>query len=60
MLGRVIEKVSGGRLAEFLDEHLFKGGRVVGMTSKIAGEPPTPRESWDPNRQICFAACGFR
>jgi hypothetical protein len=26
------------------------------MTSKIAGEPHTPRESWDPNRQICFAA----
>jgi hypothetical protein len=29
---------------------------MVGMTSKIAGEPHTPRESWDPNRQICFAA----
>ena len=26
------------------------------MTSKIAGEPHTPRESWDPNHQICFAA----
>ena len=26
------------------------------MTSKIAGEPHTPRESCDPNRQICFAA----
>ena len=26
------------------------------MTSKIAGEPHTPRESWDRNRQICFAA----
>jgi AI-2E family transporter len=31
-------------------------GRVVGMTTKIAGEPHTPRESWDPNRQICYAA----
>ena len=28
------------------------GGRVAGMTSKIAGEPHTPRKSWDPNRQI--------
>ena len=27
----------------------------MGMTSKIAGEPHTLRESWDPNRQICFA-----
>jgi hypothetical protein len=26
------------------------------MTSKIAGEPHTPRESWDPNRQVCFGA----
>ena len=26
------------------------------MTTKIAGEPHTPRESWDPNRQICYAA----
>jgi hypothetical protein len=30
--------------------------RVVGTTTKIAGEPYSPRESGDPNRQICYAA----
>ena len=45
-----------GSLAAIDTPGWTKVGRVVGMTSKIAGEPHTPRKSWDPNRQICFAA----
>jgi hypothetical protein len=30
--------------------------RSTDITPKSAGEPHTPRESWDPNRQIRFAA----